>query len=346
MARRAPYTKVEKKNFSRPVHVEGQGDVLYRGFQCLNPECTNFILVKDEDITDDFDIKCEVCGFAHSSGETALIYDYDLKDKRDNTIIENGRFEILHDDYIEEAKGYKYCIICGTLKPLEFFDKHSARKTGRQGECNLCKQLYNSIKNQTRIADQHREASQKRRLYTELMNSPRIDIGAIYEKFGNACFKCGRELSQDREKGKKELRGNLDHTLPAKFLWPLTTHNGTLLCKDHNADKAEAWPGEYYTDEELRRLAPLVGIDYRILNGKPHFNPDALTRLEKAEFVEALFVKYARYLDELIGLRNRILIATNFDFFKSWPQISADLIRRADELLNRRRAATEDTGGE
>jgi hypothetical protein len=79
----------------------------------------------------------------------------------------------------EEAKGYKYCIICGTLKPLELFDKHAARKTGRQGECNLCKQLYNSMKNQTRIADPHREASQKRRLYTELTNSPRIDIGAI-----------------------------------------------------------------------------------------------------------------------------------------------------------------------
>jgi len=53
--RRTPYTKVEKKNFSRPAHVEGQGDVLYRGFQCLNPKCTNFIFVKDEDITDDFD---------------------------------------------------------------------------------------------------------------------------------------------------------------------------------------------------------------------------------------------------------------------------------------------------
>jgi hypothetical protein len=342
MARRAPYTSVEKRNFSRPAHVEGRGDVLYRGFQCLNPECSNFIFVNDEDITVDFEIVCDVCGFKHTAGKTMRVYDYDLRDRRDQSIIETGQFEILHDDYVEEAKGYKYCIICATLKPIELFDKHAARKTGRQGECNLCKQLYNSIKNQTRIADQHREASQKRRLYTELTDSPRIDIGAIYEKFGNSCFKCGRELSQDREKGKKEMRGNLDHTLPAKFLWPLSTDNATLLCQGHNADKAEGWPGEYYTDKELRRLAPLVGIDYRTLKGEAHFNPEALKRLTKRAFVEAIFAKYARYPDELIGLRNRILVATEFDFFKSWPQISADLVKRADDILKRRGGARED----
>ena len=331
MARRTPYTEVEKKDFSRPAHVAGKGDLLYRGFQCLNPECTNFIFIEDSEITDDFDIACGVCNFRHAAGEVSRIYDYDLRDKRDESVIESGSFEVLHDDYVNEAKGYKYCVICATLKPIELFDRHSARKTGRQGECNLCKQIYNSIKNQTRLADQHREASQRRRLYTELTNSPRIDIGAIYEKFDSKCFKCWLELDSDREKGKGELRGNLDHTLPAKFLWPLTTHNATLLCKAHNAEKAEKWPGEYYTDAELRRLSPLVGIDYRILKGPAHFNPDAIDRLKKATFVEKVFARYARYIDELIALRNRILSATGVDYFKSWPKISADLIKRADK---------------
>jgi predicted nucleic acid-binding Zn ribbon protein len=68
MTRRAPYTKVDKKNFNRPAHVEGQSDVLYRGFQCLNPACTNFIFVKDEEITDAFNLKCDVCGFKHTAG--------------------------------------------------------------------------------------------------------------------------------------------------------------------------------------------------------------------------------------------------------------------------------------
>jgi hypothetical protein len=335
MARRTAYTKVEKTDFERPAHVKGKGDVLYRGFQCLNADCTNFIFIEDDAITDDFSIKCDKCGFVHEAGSSSLIYDYKLRDTRDNSVVEEGPFEIIHDDYVEEAKGYKYCIICSTLKPIELFDRHASRRTGRQGECNLCKQIYNSIKNQTRLADQHREASQKRRLYTELTDSPRIDIGKIYEKFDSKCFKCGLELSADREKGKKELLGNLDHTLPAKFLWPLTTENATLLCKEHNAEKAEKWPGEYYSDAELRRLQPRVGIDYHDMKKAPFFNPAALKRLESAEFVEQLFVKHARYIDELIGLRNRILNATKFDFFKSWPKISKDLVKRANDARKR-----------
>ncbi|WP_461330036.1 hypothetical protein [Bradyrhizobium diazoefficiens] len=317
----------------RPDHVEGKGDVLYRGFQCLNPECTNFIFIEDSEITDDFEIKCERCKFKHVAGETKSIFKYELKDERDQGATETGDFEILVDDYIGEAKGYKYCILCCGLKPIELFDKHSARKTGRQGECNLCKQVYNSIKNKTRLTEQHREASQKRRLYTELSSSSRIDLGKIYEKFDSKCFKCGCNLSSDRDGGKAALLGNLDHTLPAKFLWPLTTDNATLLCKNHNGQKSERWPGEFYGDRDLRRLSPIVGIDYRVLKGNPHFNPDALGRLKDPAFVEALFVKYARYQDELVGLRNKILKAEKFDFFKSWPKISKDLIKRADDLL-------------
>jgi hypothetical protein len=83
MARRAPYTEVEKKNFKRAAHVEGKGDVLYRGFECLNPTCTQFIVVEDEEISDDFRIVCPKCEFEHKAGETTIIYDYDLRDKRD-----------------------------------------------------------------------------------------------------------------------------------------------------------------------------------------------------------------------------------------------------------------------
>jgi hypothetical protein len=332
LGRRSSYTTVEKQNFVRPNHVEGRGDVLFRGFQCLNAECTNFLIVEDSDITDDFSFQCEKCGFVHAAGDTKFIFAYDLKDERKGTS-EKGNFEILVDDYIAEAKGYKYCLYCRSLKPLDLFHKHRSRKTGRQGECTLCKKFYNSKKNKTRLAEQHREASQKRRLYTELTNKPRMDIGKIYEKYDSKCFKCGCDLSADRDGGKAALLGNLDHTLPVKFLWPLTTDNATLLCRNHNAQKAERWPGEFYTDRELRRLYPMVGIDYLILKGKPRFNPEALERLKDAGFVEALFAKYARYQDELIGLRNRILKETGFDFFKAWPQISKDLVKQADDLI-------------
>lgn len=334
MARRAGYTKVEKAGLQRPAHVEGMGDTVFRGFQCLNPECQNFIFVKEDTIADDFTIKCEVCNFHHEAGEISVVYKYDLIDTDKNKVIESGDFEILHDDYVEESASFKYCIICATLKPLSMFSKHSTRRSGHQGECRLCKTLYNSIKNQTRIADQHREASQKRRLMTELTNSPRINIGIIYDRFEHKCFKCDKDLSGDREKGAASL-GNLDHTLPALYLWPLTSNNATLLCKEHNGEKAEKWPGTYYTDSELRRLAPLVGIDYKELKGPAYFNPDAVDRLRDAEFVEKLFVRHARYVDDLIRLRNRILKAVKFDFFTAWPKISPDLVERANKLLER-----------
>lgn len=331
MARRAAYTKVEKSNRVVSKFAKGNGDVLFRGFHCLNPDCDEFIFVRDEAIGEDFKIVCPTCKFEHRAGETSVFFDYELRDKQTKKSIETGLFEVLHDDYIGEAKGFKYCVLCSTLKPLELFDRHSARKTERQSECNLCKQLYNSIKNQTRLADQHREASQKRRLYTDLTETRRIDIAAIYKKYDNKCFKCGVDLSRDRAGGKADLAGNLDHTLPVKLLWPLTTDNATLLCKEHNGEKAEKWPSEYYSDAELRKLAPLVGIDYRILKGKPVYNPSAIEKLKNPSSVEALFIKYAAYSDELIGLRNRILKATGFDFFKTWNKISKDWVSKAND---------------
>ena len=79
----------------------------------------------------DFFIKCEECGFGHAAGDTVSLYDYELF--RDDKKIEDGSFQILHDDHIKDAQRYKYCIVCGALKPLEHFDRHSARASGRQG---------------------------------------------------------------------------------------------------------------------------------------------------------------------------------------------------------------------
>lgn len=329
MARRAAYTKVQRKNFTRPEHVEGMGDKLWRGFQCLNALCTNQIVVRDDEVTDDFTIKCDRCGFIHQSGEVYKVYDYELL--RDGAVVEAGPFAILHDDYVGEAARLKYCIICSSLKPLAAFDVHRARTgTGRQGECNLCKQIYNSIKNQTRTVEQHREASQKRRLYTQFEEG-KLDLGKIYERFQHKCFKCKVDLSKDLEQLGSKL-GNLDHTLPVFYLWPLTTDNATLLCKQHNGEKAEKWPSAFYNDGELRRLSALTGIPYRLLSGPAVFNPEAIGRLQDGYFVEALFEKFARYPDELLRLRNRVLAATGVDFLTSSARLSPDWARRANQM--------------
>ncbi|MCR6650024.1 MAG: hypothetical protein NVV73_00375 [Cellvibrionaceae bacterium] len=298
----------------------------------MNKECKNLIFVQVERIDPDFEYICDKCGFEHKAGETTTLYNYELIDERDKSLIEAGSFQLLHDDYVGESKEYKYCIVCGALKPFELFDVHGSRQTGRQGECRLCKQVYNGIKNQTRLTEQHREASQKRRLYTHFEDREKMDVAIIYARFGNCCFKCGTDLSSDLTAGAAKKEGNLDHTLPVFYLWPLTTDSATLLCREHNGEKAEKWPGAYYTDAELRRLSALTGIEHRLMAGAPRFNPIALAKLRDAAFIESLFEKFARYPHELLRLRNRILAETGFDFLDINANISPEWRRRADEL--------------
>ncbi len=326
MARRAAYTAVEKKNQIREPHVEGNGQTVYRLFQCFNPKCTSVLTVEEDSISEVFEIECPQCGFAHKSGDAIKFYEYDLKETKTNTLIESGDFEISLDDYVSESERYKYCIICNALKPLTAFHKHAVLKSGRQGECVLCKTVYNGIKNQTRITDQHREAAQKRRLYLDITGGGKIDSGAIRARFGHKCFKCSCDLNGPKD-------GHLDHTLPVSLLWPLTTNNATLLCSRHNGEKSGKWPSEFYSAAELKRLAVLTGIDLSILNGPPQMNPDAITALKDEDFVDGLLQKFAAYIDEIIRLRNRVLTSSGFDFFSVSSSISPDIIEKADEAL-------------
>lgn len=328
MPRRKPYTKVLKQNQLRADHVRGMGDVLFKGFQCLNPECQEYIFIRKDLLKEDvFEIKCPNCGFIHKTGEISKFYDYKLKNLKTKKTIEEGEFNILHDDYINEAKDYKYCIICNTLKPVELFDTHSSRLSLRQGECKLCKKIYNSIKNQTRITEQHREAAQKRRLYVDLAGDEKIDMDKVRVKFKGRCFKCGKKLGSDEER--------IDHTLPIFYLWPVNTDNATLLCKTHNGHKSGRWPSEYYSQAELKRLAVATGIDYSLLSGRPTVNPVAIKKLQKGSEVDKMLKKYAPYMDEMIRLRNRILLITGFDFFSVSKTLSSRWRKKADEAFSR-----------
>jgi hypothetical protein len=66
--------------------------------------------------------------------------------------------------------------------------------------------------------------------------------------------------------------------------------------------------------------------------GEPVFNPNAEDWLKKPEFVETLFEKFARYPNELLRLRNRILEKTGFDFLDSTARISPDWRKAADSM--------------
>ena len=275
MARRTPYTTVEKTGQQRPAHVRGMGDVLFRGFQCLNSVCQEFIVIREDEIDPDFEIVCPACEFVHTANGETKFFDYRLiRRKEGGTVIEDGEFVILHADYIREAQRLKYCLLCYARKPIELFDKHGSRQSGRQGECRLCKTLYNGIKNQSRIIGQHREAAERRHLYKQLSREGgKIDSRAIFDKFGGRCFKCRRELHYTIT-GQKDF--NLDHTLPARLLWPFTTDNATLLCSNCNNQKHDRWPSDFYNTLELRRPARLTGYDYRLLSGQAVVNDVAV----------------------------------------------------------------------
>jgi len=331
MSRRKTYSKLIKENQIRASHVRGKGDTAYLGFQCINPDCTHFLFIEKEQIIDDFEIECPDCGdLIYSGGETTF-FDYDLEVEENGvkSIKETGQFTVIHDEYVEEAQEYKYCINCNMMKPLSYFDKHSARKTGRQGECRLCKRIYNSVKNGTRTIDQFRESAQKRRLYLELSGQSKLDSKKVYDRFKYSCFKCNTDLSNAPT---REI--HLDHTLPVYYLWPLDTNNATLLCGECNGEKAGSWPSDFYNMTELRELSIITGIQLDLLSGGPEYNPAALERLMRPEIVNEMLTKYSKYMPELIKLRNRLLNDTGLDFFSYSTILSPNWIEKADKIFS------------
>lgn len=316
-----------KRNQLRPSNVAGKGDTLYKVFNCPTPGCEEWLAELASTLVDAIVISCPACNETYQATDEIDLYEFDLIDERDDSVVESGVFTNQISEYVDNAPLFKYCIICGALKPLEFFDQHSARKSGRQGECRQCKKTYNAIKNQTRIEAQHREASQKRRLYVDLAGNQKIDVEIIRKRFDNRCFKCGKQVEPM----------HIDHTLPVKYLWPANTENATLLCSTHNGQKSGAWPNTFYSDQELRTLATRTGIDYKILRNGPIINPEAIHKLKDPQEVENIASRYAAYVDELDLVRNRVLDAAGFDFYMSSPAVSEAWVRRADKKRNSRK---------
>ena len=329
MTRRKIYSNLNKIGQYRPNHVDGQ--TLYKVFQCLNPDCTELITIKKDAIDEDYSIICPRCGYEHYSGGEQHLFDFsmDVNDDEGNPeSVQEGEFVITHDEYIENAPLYKYCLLCNTLKPLDQFHKHAGLKSGKQGECIVCKTNYNTIKNGTRTPDQHFESSQKRRLLIDVAGTTRVSRKAIEKKYGHKCFNCGKDLSNITTNKEKPI----DHTLPVYFLWPATTDSGTLLCRECNGNKTGKWPSEFYSDTKLHELAVLTGFDYHLLAGKPQYNPEALKKLQQSEYVDGLLIKNARHMEEVCKLRNRILSGTGIDFFKYATSLSTTWILYADSI--------------
>lgn len=266
------------------THIKGTGSVDYqevwRVFECANPKCAQLMKVSEDDVdVTTYKHKCPICG----------------QETEPTTIM--------------RAPRWKYCRVCEMLQLMEgepHFHRHSRMKSGYQLECKYCKnERINPQLNPLRTADQHRESSERRRLYGFLAGeSVKSDAKAIYEKFSSKCFRCSKELSYPE--------GHLDHTLPAKLFWPLST-GATLLCAECNNLKHEKWPSEVYSEPQLRKLAVLTSIPYAVLAGTPKLNPQALKRLK--DNVDAFIERWVRYPDEIKKIRKLIIDMTGEDIF-------------------------------
>lgn len=266
----------------------GQADytVIWRVLECGRPGCDRLFKVsEDAAVFNKAGLKCPKCKYRNKP------------------------------ELIQRGSRWKYCRVCEWLQPLENFHRHKPNRgsfrSGRQLECKVCKNtLINPFLNPRRTRDQHRESAERRRLYELLAGEQKINSRVIFQRFRGKCFYCGKQLHYSEE-GKLKYR--LDHTLPAKLLWPLTK-GPTVLCEDCNNAKHEKWPSEFYNERERRELSVLTGIPYELLSGRPKLNPEAVQKLRAN--IDEFLKRWIRYPNEIKRIRKLVLEMESIDIFE------------------------------
>lgn len=169
----------------------------------------------------------------------------------------------------------KKCSYCGRQLPIDperpgalAFHKHNAKRTNHQNECRACKKWrINDGFNPIRTVDQLHESSvitRERALFLrdpERLRALKDRDGAglksqVWKRFGRRCFYCGKKLRLGEVQ--------LDHTRPLAYLWPIDEH-ATCLCADHNNQKKDKFPVDFYTPQQLAELSQIVGLPLKEL---------------------------------------------------------------------------------
>lgn len=159
---------------------------------------------------------------------------------------------------------------------------------GHQLECKACKKYFVNAKlNPMRDTQQHREDALRRRaievLVDTLLDKDFIHFEYrkknkkeftehIWNKFGKRCFKCGRKITINEM--------HLDHTMPLAYLYRLD-ETATCLCAEHNSQKSDMFPADYYTPEERTRLSEITGIPMELLNSSKVVNLEVVEKLRE-----------------------------------------------------------------
>lgn len=172
----------------------------------------------------------------------------------------------------------KKCSYCGRMLPVDparlgtlAFHKHNAKRTKHQNECRACKKWrINDDFNPKRTVDQLHESSvitRERQLFLrdpERFQYYKLRTGAglksqVWNRFGRKCFYCDRPL--------KLGEVQLDHTRPLAYLWPIDEY-ATCLCPEHNNEKKDKFPVDFYNETQLRELSRITGLPYEQLVAK------------------------------------------------------------------------------
>ena len=205
---------------------------------------------------------------------------------------------------------WKYCSKCGRLLPVSCFDKHNDKAgssawkpLNRQAECKACKAAINANLNKERTKEQLFEGTINRRIGDLLSSTDeKANPKDVFERFGGRCFKTGKILDYNDRKS-----WHIDHIMPSKYFWPLTTDNAALLSSEANEAKSGKWPSEFYTDKELVELSKITGAPLEKISSKePIYNMD----IDPNKAVEKLFgnIREDSHLPKLVlGLKKILL---------------------------------------
>lgn len=232
-----------------------------------NYERIGFNLLSPKDAFQSCAWTCLSCGYEHSKRSDLPFSGWPIEAIDSDGIPAQRFWKAFFRSATENVDSYwKQCNACGRILPNADFSRHA--KWGpleKQMECRACKAVINADLNPKRTTEQLRESAMKRRIAELLVkeNDEKLDVVKLFNRFDSKCFKTGVKLDIE-----KSSTWQIDHTLPSKYFYPLSVKNATLLSSEANQNKSDKWPSEFYTNQELVKLARITGASLQLLSSK------------------------------------------------------------------------------
>lgn len=280
----------ESKNTTNIKRIPGiQVHGAFVSFICIRCSQINFLSIGDKllnpaEAYETESWKCKNCQFVHSKSSPLPLKDlkgkelpfgnWDEEITKENSLAAQRFWKSFFTAATESKEVYwKQCNTCGRILPARAFSGHVGwGPLEKQMECRSCKAVINTNLNPKRTKEQLHESAAKRRTADLLLKgaNERLNLNELFIRFESKCFKTGKVLDiNDRESWA------IDHTLPSRWLYPLSIKNATLLSTEANNNKRDKWPSEFYTNEQLKNLAIITGADLELISQKqPIINTD------------------------------------------------------------------------